>query len=93
MERNDIETQLAEFIINELGMDLKYIDLKRDDISLFSPEIGLEARELIIIFFESQKKFGVLFTEGDILNNRFDYFQNIVDCIYKKLVNGHNEND
>lgn len=56
------------------------------EYSLIDPRIGLTPRDLLVLFMDMQKIYDIRFVEEDIIENRFDYLDNIVYAIEKKVI-------
>lgn len=78
----EIRNWIHKFIFDNKGI---HID---ESVSLLDPRNGLAPRDLLVIFFELQKQFNIEFTEEDIISQRFDFMNNIVNAVMK---DGSNE--
>lgn len=82
MNKEDIRKEIIDILKNDMGINFKS-DLSKE--SLFSQNVGLLPRDLLVLFFRLQNRFDIKFSEDDVIKNRFDYIDNIVDSIYKKI--------
>lgn len=83
MEKEIIEEKIIKVIENALNIKFnENIDFK---YSFLDPRIGLNPRDLIVIFFEIQKEFHIKFDDSDILDKRFDFLNDITESVIKKL--------
>ncbi len=85
MDRKEIINETNLVIRNNLHIDLSKLTKEQENYSLLHPKVGLEPRDLVAIFFELQNAFNIKFEEKDIMENRFDYYNNIIDIIEEKL--------
>lgn len=84
MNRGEISKKVVEFISEKFSLKLEENIIK--EYSLLDPRIGMMPRDLLVLFMEMQKIFGINFCEEDVIEKRFDYLDNIVDAIMKKVV-------
>ena len=82
-----MEKSLREKIIDiiERELNIKFTNEVDYQYSLLDPRIGLKPRDLLVIFFSLQTAFNITFNDKDILESRFDYLENIVSAVQKKL--------
>ena len=85
MDRFEITNQVNHIIRTKLYIDLSKLTKEQENYSLLHPKVGLEPRDLVAIFFEIQNAFNIKFEEKDIMENRFDYYNNIIDIVEEKL--------
>lgn len=85
MEKNEIKTQLINFIEEKVGISL-FVDIADSRCSLLDPKKGIEPRDLLMIVIEMQRLYGISLKEEDVLNNRMDYIHNMVDWIYSSIL-------
>lgn len=83
MKYTQVSDCVDAFILKTFGFKVDEMDNK----SLLDPSIGLEPRDLIYLFFELQKQFGIKFIEEDILERKFHMLDDIKNAIYEKLNN------
>lgn len=81
MRKSDIVEEIMVLLKNKFGVQNKEIG----HISLLDPTIGMLPRDLFTLFFDLQKKYGIRFVESDVLDKRFDYFDELVEIIYQKI--------
>ena len=78
-----MKQRVIAVIQTSLGIEfVKDTDFK---YSLLDPRIGLQPRDLLVVFFELEKAFRIKFTEADILKRRFDELDNIVEAVWEKV--------
>lgn len=84
METEKIRDEIIELISGKMGVDQQKLYNYGKEKSLLDAAIGLQPRDLLTLFFELQRKYGVAFEEKDIIERRFDYLDNMVDAIICK---------
>lgn len=84
MNRDEVVKRVNEFIKEKFSLDLEGNIIK--EYSLLDPRVGLTPRDLLVLFMEMQRIFGIRFVEQDVIEKRFDYLDNIVDAIMMKVV-------
>lgn len=84
MKKNEIKTRLISFIEEKTGIALP-ADITDSRYSLLDPEKGIEPRDLLMIVIEMQRLYEISLKEDDVLNNRMDYINNLVDWIYESV--------
>ena len=43
-------------------------------------------RDLFTLFFDLQEKYDIKFVENDVLDKRFDYFDELIEIVYQKII-------
>lgn len=86
MNREEIKNEVIRIINDTVNVNLANFSNQQLEQSLFDLEVGLLPRDLLEIFFELQNAFEINFDESDIINSRFDVLENIVECIYVKVM-------
>ncbi|GFI22590.1 hypothetical protein IMSAGC011_01366 [Lachnospiraceae bacterium] len=81
MRKSDIVEEIVVLLKNKFGVQSKDIG----HISLLDPEIGMLPRDLFTLFFDLQKKYGIKFVESDVIDKRFDYFNELTEIVYQKI--------
>lgn len=76
MEEKLLSKDLINLIQNRFG--IKVSDIKT---SLFCVEVGLQPRDLINLVFLIEKKYGIKFTEEELLDENFDCVERIVAIV------------
>lgn len=84
MNRDEVVKRVSEFIKEKFSLELEENIIK--EYSLLDPRVGLMPRDLLVLFTEMQRIFGIRFVEQDVIEKRFDYLDNIVDAIMMKVV-------
>lgn len=52
---------------------------------LLGIDIGLEARDLVYLYFDIEREFGIAIPEEDIAGGKFNTFNDIAEIIYDQL--------
>lgn len=81
MKKSDILEEIMELLKNKFGVQVE----KLGHISLLDPSIGMFPRDLFTLFFDLQNKYGIKFAESDVLDKRFDYFDELIEIVYQKI--------
>lgn len=84
MNREEITKKVVAYIKEKFSLELGENIIK--EYSLLDPRIGLTPRDLLFLFMDMQKIYDIRFVEEDIIENRFDYLDNIVYAIEKKVI-------
>ncbi len=84
MNREEITKKVVAYIKEKFSLELGENIIK--EYSLLDPRIGLTPRDLLVLFMDMQKIYDIRFVEEDIIENRFDYLDNIVYAIEKKVI-------
>lgn len=84
MNRDEIAEKVIECIRKKFSLQLDEHIVK--GYSLLDPRIGFTPRDLLVLFMELQKIFDICFIEEDVIEKRFDYLDNIVYAIEKKVI-------
>lgn len=79
MEKESIKIWIIEYIERNIHISVD------ETISLLDPRNGLLPRDLLKLFFDVEKQFGINFDERNIIDERFDYLCNIVEAIHGKV--------
>ena len=84
MCRMSIEEELARIFMQRFTLDL----LNQPETKNFKllGKLGLPARELLHVYFDVKRVFGILIPEDDVADGRFDTFANIADIICEQIL-------
>lgn len=80
-ERN-VRKIIIETIEDSLG--IRFNEDVNFQYSLLDPRVGMKPRDLLTVFFSLQNKFDIEFDKNDIVNQRFDFLENIVKSVCEK---------
>ena len=84
MLRSEIELKLSDIFFRRYSMAfLENPDMKEMKLLCNS---GIPARELLHVYFDVKRVFGISIPENDVACGRFDTFANIVDIISEQIV-------
>ena len=81
MSKSDIVEKIMVLLKGKFGVQSKEIG----HVSLLDPSIGMMPRDLFTLFFDLQNIFAIKFIEGDVLDKRFDYFDELTEIVYQKV--------
>ncbi len=81
MQKTDVIRDVTEILKNKFNVQVEEIEY----ISLLDPAIGMLPRDLFTLFFGLQNKYGIKFVESDVLDKRFDYFDELTEIVYQKV--------
>ena len=54
--------------------------------SLLDPEIGFKAVDLFVLYMELEKELHIKFDEKDVIDSRFDVYDNIINSVKRHLL-------
>ena len=77
-----IEKKVNDIFVKRFSIDLLHNPEMRGIKLLGKSKIS--ASEFLYIYYDVKKIFGISIPEDDIVNSRFDIFDNIVEIIYKQ---------
>lgn len=77
MEKEKISKSLDLLLKNKFGCSDEKLSMMKKDRFL-SSEIGFSAANLLELFLEIEKEFGVSFSRDEILNIQFDNYTELV---------------
>ena len=83
MERYEIEKKMTGIFVERFSMDFSHKpEIK--EMKLLGKS-GIPARELLHVYFDIKRIFGISIPEADIVEGRFDTFEHITEIVYKQL--------
>lgn len=85
MDREYVIIKVNTVVKEKLLIDLSGLSDDERDISLLSTRFGVKPRDLVAIFKELEDAFNIKFTKEDIMDSRFDIYNNIIDSIMKQV--------
>lgn len=80
-----IEKKVNTVFLDIFGKNPQKWSEKQKKGSLFSPDIGLEAIDLMVLYRELEQGLGICFDTEDVTEQRFDVYDNIVAAVERKL--------
>lgn len=84
ISNKNIEDKLDRLLKEKFGCSADKIKLMKEHRFL-SSEIGFSATNLLELFLEIEKEFGVSFLRDEILSTQFDNYTELIMSIKKKL--------
>jgi len=85
---NEIMTGLKCIFKQRFKMDMEGFSEEALDKELLGNEFKMQPRDLIYLFFDIEKEFGIVIPQVDIAEGRFNTFNNIAmiiaDCLQSK---------
>ena len=85
---NKIATELKGIFKQRFEMDLGDYNEEALDKELLGYEFNMQPRDLLYLFFDIEKEFGITIPQEDIAEGRFNTFNNIAviiaDCLQSK---------
>ena len=83
MSRHEIEKILSDIFKTRFSMNYQDNPSKKDAKLL--GKNGIPARELLHLYFDVKRDFGIVIPEDDIVDGRFDTFNHIIEIIDEQL--------
>jgi peptide maturation system acyl carrier-related protein len=81
----EINSTLKEIFQKRFGIDLNTINEEHDAKNLLGKEWGFASRDLIYLYFDVEKAFGITIPQADIIDGKFSSISNIVGIISHQL--------
>lgn len=85
MEQNQIEKIIINLFWDKFQFRADRLSDEQKKESLLKPEIGFHAVDLFVLYRELEKAFEIQFSEEDVIDCRFDIYNNILDSVKKHL--------
>ncbi|SHK27219.1 acyl carrier protein [Clostridium cavendishii DSM 21758] len=79
--RDRVYDTLKNIFMQRFSIDIVQQEGKFLDKHLLGWDIGLSARDLLYLYFDIEKEFGVTIPEDDIAEGKFTTFNNIVEML------------
>lgn len=76
-----IELKLQNIFLKHTGIDFFHNESLKDE-KFFGRQIGLPARELVLIFFDIEKEFEIEIPQDIIEKGDFDCYAQVVNIVY-----------
>ncbi len=80
-----IVSRLDKIISNKFGISNMSTSIQLQNDNFLGDKINFAPRDLLILFYEIEKEFSISIPESDIINGKFDTFNNIVEIIKKQV--------
>jgi len=84
-DHNTVYLTLKNIFTQRFNIDVEQQEGTLLDKHLLGGDIRLNARDLIYLYFDIEKEFGITLPEEDIAEGKFNTFNNIVEIIYNQL--------
>lgn len=84
MTREEAKRVIDNILTEKLHFDVTKLTDQQKGESLLSPQYGFMAIDLFVLYMELEKELNVHFAQEDVIEKRFDVYNNIVDCIMEK---------
>ena len=84
MGNMDIEQRVISVFWNKFHAERLSETQKAD--SLLNPEIGFKAVDLFVLYMELEKELHIKFDEKDVIDSRFDVYDNIINSVKRHLM-------
>jgi len=83
VNKHEIENKLADIFVKRFSMDMMG-NPEMQNMKLLGTN-GIPARELLHVYFDVKRTFGISIPEDDVADGRFDTFAHITDIVAKQL--------
>ena len=81
LERAEIQKQLDELMLEKFGFHAERLSDEEKAGSLLNPNIGFQAIDMLVLFMEAERKLNITFRQEDVVEKRFDVYNNILDIV------------
>lgn len=81
VEKVEIRKGIAEIFRNRLEMDIESYEEDSLDKNLFGDQFMLKPRDLLCIFVDVEREFGISIPENVVLEGKFNTINNIADIV------------
>lgn len=85
MEQNQVEQKIINVFWDKFQFHADRLSDEQRRESLLKPEIGFQAVDLFVLYMELEEIFGIRFDEADVIENRFDVYNNILNSVKNHL--------
>lgn len=85
MLRDEVIGTINEILMKKIHFDITKLTDEQKNESLLNPEYGFMAIDLFVLYMELEKKLGINFSQADVIEKRFDVYNNIVDSVMGKM--------
>lgn len=82
----NIEQKVISVFWNKFQFHPERLSESQRADSLLSPEIGFRAVDLFVLYMELEKELHIKFDEKDVLDSRFDVYDNIINSVKRHLL-------
>ncbi|MCX7747537.1 MAG: peptide maturation system acyl carrier-related protein [Clostridia bacterium] len=85
ISKDEIAEGLKGIFKRRFGIEEKMWNHEVKNKHLLGKEIRLAPRDLLYVFFDLEKEFNINIPENDIVEGRFNSFENAVDIVFEQL--------
>ncbi len=85
MTRDEVEIKINDILVNKIHFNMEKLTEEKKNESLLQPQNGLMAIDLFVLYMELEKELGIRFCDKDVIEKRFDIYNNIIDSILENL--------
>ena len=86
MGNMDIEQRVISVFWNKFQFNAERLSETQKADSLLNPEIGFKAVDLFVLYMELEKELHIKFDEKDVIDSRFDVYDNIINSVKRHLM-------
>lgn len=86
MGNMDIEQRVISVFWNKFQFHAERLSETQKVDSLLNPEIGFKAVDLFVLYMELEKELHIKFDEKDVIDSRFDVYDNIINSVKRHLM-------
>lgn len=79
MTRDEVEIKINDILVNKIHFNMEKLTEEKKNESLLQPQNGLMAIDLFVLYMELEKELGIRFCDKDVIEKRFDIYNNIID--------------
>lgn len=85
MTRDEVEIKINDILLNKIHFNVEKLTEEKKNESLLQPQNGLMAIDLFVLYMELEKELGIRFCDKDVIEKRFDIYNNIIDSVLENL--------
>ena len=85
MTRDEVEIKINDILVNKIHFNMEKLTEEKKNESLLQPQHGLMAIDLFVLYMELEKELGIRFCDKDVIEKRFDIYNNIIDSVLENL--------
>jgi acyl carrier protein len=85
ISREEIVNKLKDVLSKRFRIDLRNAEEHILDEEFLGSTFMMAARDLLYVFYDVEREFGITIPQEDIGNGRFKTFNNVADIIHKEV--------
>ncbi len=85
LKRTDIEQKLKDILFHRFGIPREDWTEERTRSNFLSRDFLLLPSDLLFLFFQIEKEFGIVIPQETVVSGKFNSFQNIIEIIQVQL--------